>query len=265
MTSPPRILASYRASIRLGFVAALATLAIPAPAPAALMPFTGQLQISLGPLGGYAAVGAGAAEVSPGSLAFTLPPGVFPFSTSAPLTGLAPFTRLTLSFDNLTGSFAPGAGLGGGFGAAHFGMTLSGKVVAGFSVLDVTLVPIHLAGHGGSFPLAPSPLSTLSTVWGAWTTGTSARVIQLGSASSTTVTISGTDLRTPDGAGTISLVTPMTVFHGDSPFYDVPLHARLTLHFVPEPSPAALLACSALVSAWVGRQRQRRPRNGAHR
>jgi hypothetical protein len=115
-------------------------------------------------------------------------------------------------------------------------MTLSGLAGLGFEAFNFDLFPIHLAGHGGTFPLPPSTISILSTVWGAWTTGTSTRVIQVGSATSTTLSIAGGDLRGPGGVGSISMVTPMTIFQGGDPYFEVPLYAELTLHFTPEPS-----------------------------
>jgi hypothetical protein len=219
------------------------------------MSFTGQLKVTIGSLGSFTANGAGTANVSPGTLAFTLPAGVFPFSTTLPLTGVPPFTHLDVQFDNLTGSFAPGAGLGGGFGAAYFGMTLSGLAGLGFEAFNFDLFPIHLAGHGGTFPLPPSTISILSTVWGAWTTGTSTRVIQVGSATSTTLSIAGGDLRGPGGVGSISMVTPMKIFQDGDPYFEVPLYAELTLHFTPEPSTPALMALSALLFGLLGRRR----------
>jgi hypothetical protein len=241
--------------IALALSLGVAAFALSSPVAGAPMSFTGQLRVTIGSLGSFTAHGAGTANVSPGTLAFTLPAHVFPLSTTIPLTGVPPFTHLDVQFDNLSGSFAPGAGLGGGFGAAYFGMTLSGLAGLGLGTLNFDLFPIHLAGHGGTFPLPPSLTSILSTVWGAWTTGPSARVIQVGSATSSTVSIAGGDLRGPGGVGTISMVTPMTVFQGGNPLYDAPLYAELTLHFTPEPSTPALMALSALLFGLLGRRR----------
>jgi hypothetical protein len=133
-------------------------------------------------------------------------------------------------------------------------MTVGGRAAGGFSSTELTLLPLHLAGHGGTFPLPPNPVTTLSTVWGAWTTGPRSRVIRVGSATSTTLRITGADLRTAGGVGTLSMITPITVFQGADPFFDVPLYAEATLRFVPEPSRALLLGSGGLVLALLGRR-----------
>jgi len=241
--------------IALALSLGVAAFALSSPVAGAPMSFTGQLRVTIGSIGSFTANGAGTANVSPGTLAFALPAGVFPFSATTAVTGVPPFTHLAVDFDNGAGSFAPGAGLGGGFGAGYFGMTLSGSAGLGLGTFGFDLFPMHLAGHGGTFPLPPSLTSILSTVWGAWTTGSSTRVIQVGSATSTTVSIAGGDLRGPGGVGTISMVTPTTIFQGGDPYYEVPLYAELTLHFTPEPSTPLLMIMSAVMFALLGRRR----------
>ncbi len=99
---------------------------------------------------------------------------------------------------------------------------------------------------------ASPPTLVTATVWGfPWDTGTVGGVAAVvGTASSSTTSAMGTDLRTASGLGTLQLVTPFLVRVKSHPpdcggcenqwFYAGT--ARAELRFVPEPAATALLA-----------------------
>jgi hypothetical protein len=101
---------------------------------------------------------------------------------------------------------------------------------------------------GGS---AASPTFVTATVWGfPWDTGTVGGMAAVaGTASSTTTSAAGTDLRTPSGLGTLQLVTPFLVRVKSRPpdcggcvnHWYYAGTARAELHFVPEPAATLVL------------------------
>jgi hypothetical protein len=106
-----------------------------------------------------------------------------------------------------------------------------------------------LLGNGGVFTYPPGPFD-LSTPTGSWTTGVATRKLVLGSATTTTLVVSGFDHRTAGSAGALRLVAPPTAvsFFG-SP--QMPVYATLDLVFAPEPPCGALLgAALAAALAW---------------
>ncbi len=106
---------------------------------------------------------------------------------------------------------------------------------------------------------ASPPTLVTATVWGfPWDTGTVGAVAAVvGTASSSTTSAMGTDLRTASGLGTLQLVSPFLVRVKSRPpfcggcvnqwFYAGT--ARAELHFVPEPAATALLAAGLVALA----------------
>lgn len=189
----------------------------------------------------------------PGSTGFTplssIPAGQFGVSFSAGPDRFGGVMRLLGSF-NWRGELAscpycsyytliPLSPIGGPFGGTATAMTYLGGTAA-------------------------PPTFVTATVWGfPWGTGTVGAVAAVvGTASSTTTSAMGTDLRTASGLGTLQLVTPFVVRVKSQPpdcggcvnqwFYAGTAGAEL--HFVPEPSATALLAVGlgglALLFRW---------------
>jgi hypothetical protein len=244
MSSRP--LASARACL---LVAVLARAGLGAPAGAAPIAFTGELTIDLGALGQYATAGSGVADVAPTG-AFALPGGAFAISEIQPL----PFSLLGITAQlevvgaNAPGSFEPGGGPDGGFGAefAPFAGSAFLGVDLGTFPVTLTALPLVLLGNGGTFTFPPGPFD-LSTVTGAWTTGVSTRVYTDGGAT-LTLTVSGFDARTAGGLGPLQLVTPVTIFDVADAVI-VPGFATLALTFVPEPAGLLLLVVGLVTLA----------------
>ncbi len=228
---------------------ALAAAIVPSPARASTLSITGStLSLQIGVLGfPIDSVIAQSPDplpvaVSSGSGGFTLPAGLFAtFSTqSFPTNSL--ISSLTVSATNLTGTFAPGAGFGGGFGGP---MPLQGVTVIGILGGIINLViPLSVVGAPGTQLSSNISGAVIVTVSGmSWTTG-AARITGISTATPNgltlhTVTRTGSDLRTPGHAGTVTLVTPirvLTTFAGNLPGFGVQ-----TLHFAPEPGSLVLL------------------------
>lgn len=225
--------------------------------------------------------------VSTSGGAFGLPAGVFTgtyVAPTPPLTGgIPPLTGLeSVSVSAGAGSFAPSAGPAGGFGGVQpVGGTTLVSVLGGLINLRI---PLSMAGVGGVSDVTSGSLMLRVTASG-WTTGaarvtgiTTAIVRTVGGAVgpqlivgnrqfvtptfyllnwtaevlslANTVTLSGSDGRTPGGLGTLTLVTPVRVLSNVG--VQLPLFAVQQFEFraVPEPGPAALiavgLACVAL-------------------
>ena len=117
---------------------------------------------------------------------------------------------------------------------------------------------------------AAAPTFVTATVWGfPWDTGAvSAVAAVVGTASSTTTSAMGADLRSPSGLGTLQLVTPFLVRVTSRPpdcggcvnqwFYAGTAHAEL--HFVPEPAASILLTAGlGMLAVLYQRSKRREP------
>jgi hypothetical protein len=170
-----------------------------------------------------------------------------------------PIDQLILSLTgHAAGSFVAGGGPGGGLGGP---MTLGGALTVNAYSGNVTLlsVPLSVVGKPGGFVSVTGGGGTITQVSGTgWTTGAQtlmapATTLSGRSTTPTTVTATGTDLRTASGAGTLVLITPLFVrtnLTGDHVSF-----ATLTLNYVPEPSTLLLVGVGIGGLALRGRKR----------
>ncbi len=205
--------------------------------------------------------------------------------------------------ENDAGSFFGGGGPGltgfkpvSSIPASQFGVSFSGepdrfggvmKLLGSFSwrgqlancsyCYYYTVIPLSPIGgpSGGTATAtttiggtAAAPTFVTATVWGfPWDTGAvSAVAAVVGTASSTTTSAMGADLRSPSGLGTLQLVTPFLVRVTSRPpdcggcvnqwFYAGTAHAEL--HFVPEPAANILLTAGLGVLAVLYQRSKRR-------
>ncbi len=246
MGTPPRL-----APPALVVATALAATLLLGPAAAAAAPMPVHATLSLVFLGEtFGTSGSGSAEVAPdGSIA--LPAGLLSFSETRPVAGPAPIVQLGVSGPLAPGTFAPGDGPGGGFGAFFVQLQASGSIGFGGPPPLVTIpFPLWLIGNGGTFSFPPNTVSILSTLTGVWTTGTVSKAFLTPSGAATTRVLQGFDTVSAGGARLVQLVTPITVFGDPGSPPDLVLHATLDLR-IPEPGAALLLALAgaALVAA----------------
>ncbi len=209
---------------------------------------------------------------------FALPGALFASTVTpiGPLTINGPPLGIQWAISNLAGAFAPGSGIAGGFGGTLAvgpgrsilcGIPPATLPITRFNPcllnLPIFFDPVGVGGtvsNGGGF-------ITPATVTGArWTTGL-ARVTNVVTPNTagttlvpTTLSLSGADLRTPGGRGTLTMVTPIRIqtslLGGRAGGFAV-----ATLHFVPEPGtalPVALGAAAFACAGWRARGRHRR-------
>jgi hypothetical protein len=140
-------------------------------------------------------------------------------------------------------------------------MTLAGavKVVAYYGQVTLANLPLSPVGQPGGFALMTGTPGTIIQVYGTgWTTGSRtlmvpATTIGGGTQTPYTVTATGADLRTADGAGTLVLISPL--FIRTNLARDIPSFATLTLNYVPEPGTLLLLGLGIAGLALRGRPR----------
>lgn len=242
---------------RIAFLVALvAALAAPAAARAAELPFASSLELGFAtlPSASYAGSGVATAGAPDGHLQSLALPAAFAVAQLTRSIGdpnLFPIAGIQLDLANEAGSATRSGGVLGGV------LPLRGLARLCLQEPCSPLSPANL-----TIPLTvgePSTqtvdfLVTLTIQGAAWTTGTAsaygvtAHGFAHGPASATSSTAAP--------SGVVSLVTPIFVSTGTLAVADLPQHfpsyARLTLHFVPEPATALLLAggCAALALAW---------------
>ena len=199
--------------------------------------------------------------VQPGSF-FAHASGIGPYGTGG--NGLIPDSAFTtISFvssmaidldRNLSGSLAPGAGPGGGFGGAA---PFTGFMTVGFlGGLIQFHFPMSIVGQGGGSQAAAAAVAV--TVTGAaWTTGPAVvtGVTTSGGGIGNSVTVSGFDNRTAGHAGALQLVSPIRFLSNTN--FNRPMFFIQTLQFVPEPGTLLLGATGAAGILWLGRRRGR--------
>jgi hypothetical protein len=176
------------------------------------------------------------------------------------ITSAPPITQVVMSLTgNAAGNFAAGSGPGGGFGGP---MTLAGmaKIKAYSGNVTLVGVPLSPVGQPGAFVSVTGGGGTIiqasGTGWttGVWTLMAPATTVGGGTATPTTVTATGADLRAPGGAGTMFLVSPL--FIRTNLAGDIPTFAVLTLNYTPEPSTLLLFGLGIAGLALHGRKRR---------
>jgi hypothetical protein len=259
------------------------------PSGAAPLAFQAELAIVFaeGGLGEIVATGAGTAEVTPTSLQFALPAGLFDLqgTLAGPATGPVGEVRVA-------GSNASGWPAGGPDAPVIVCTPVCGPapqvgnmpLVGSLELVprdggDAIVLPLSVVGA------APAATATFATsagfggflAGGGWSLaaftlppfpppatppGTSTFTLP-----STVITVptftlppvvSGTDARTAGGLGRIQRVTPVHVVIGDDYRSGLSGYARLTVDFVPEPAPVALLAVGAAGLVAASRRPTRR-------
>jgi hypothetical protein len=212
-------------------------------------PFTGDLSVVIGGLPPIGISGGGSGSSAASGV--TLPASAFA-TTAATAPGSPFITRVILTAANGAGAFA-GATLHGPMAIRGRARLMNGGVTA-FSI-PLTLSSTRGVGLGGAPIRLGTSSSAITLSAGTWSAGL-VRVTGVGtSGSPRTVSFAGSDQRTPLGAGSLSLVTPMRISHlslGTLAAFGV-----LRLTFVPEPAAAVLLlAATALLG--LGARRARR-------
>ena len=215
---------------------------------AGALPFAGTLHLELGT--GFTISGTGQgvstparAGIASGGFATTL--------TQLPPSEFVPITRIVLgSPAGLTAaSWGLGRGPGGGFGGDA---PLLGTARIGLLGVFTLPVPLAVVGSEGATRTVSGPAITVALRGGGWTTG---RVSYFNPdfATSPLRVRTGGDLRTPDGAGRLSLVSATVVSFGVGSGFEDALFARLDLDYraepaagIPEPGALPLFGLGAL-------------------
>jgi hypothetical protein len=268
-----------------GFLAAAVfAVGVAAPASAAVVPFSGNITIFIGPLPGLPVPGAGLMTIN-GSAGYgkpvthlSVPGGAFATALTIPLPNVFPIVQLKVAaFNNPVASFSSGAAPCGtphplvtcsGGAAIHGRSGIGGSAfvgifgTAGSPGANLT-IPLAVAGAGSMFNATSSLGITVMLSGAGWTTGTASVVNpQL----LTTVTqMGGQGPNVPTGggnsAGSIVMVSPLQVYNNATGGY-LPSFAVWTLNYlkpaVPEPGVLLLLGSGVVGLAVYGRRKMKK-------
>jgi hypothetical protein len=196
--------------------------------------------------------GAGTASGTGGAASWTVGASVVP-GGAASGGGFISYVIPPAEAAALTLNSNPGAGA---FSAgAPGGMAITGTLVLKYLGASFTLlgVPVALGSPGaltGSGPIAPVFGTTLGN---AWTTGITSAQLQTAASGLVTTTLAGFN-GLVDGVGTVVMVTSLILETNLGA--DLPLFAKLTLTYAPEPSGLLLVAGSLVALAWRRRERR---------
>jgi hypothetical protein len=211
-------------------------------------PVSGSLSVILGGLPPISVTGSGTGTSSASGV--TLSASVFSANSTFP--GTAFITEVQLTALNGAGAFT-GATLHGPMAVRGNARLRNGGVTA--FTIPLTLSGTRGVGLGGAPIQVGAGTTALTLSAGTWSTGL-VQVTGVGTPGSLrTVSLAGSDARTAQGAGTLTLVTPMRISTptlGSFAGFGV-----LVLTFVPEPSALALLL-AASACALLGAHRARR-------
>jgi hypothetical protein len=231
----------------LELAAALATSGIAAGAWGG--PFTGNSSLILGGLPPVGVDGAG--NGSSTAAGVTVPASVFVATTSVPVTGPF-FTALRLTAANGSGAFT-GATLHGPMAVRGSAKLMRAGVTA--FTIPLTIGGTRGVGLGGAPLQAGAGTTAITLSAGEWSSGL-VQVTGIGTPNNLqTVSFTGSDQRTPLGAGMLTLVTPMRISNpvlGSFAGFGV-----LRLVFAPEPSSLALLLAGLALGLMAARRAAR--------
>lgn len=230
---------------------------------AAALPFVGTLELSLTAaqlpiIAGSGVAGVNGSQGAGHVTSLVLPAGAFG-TTGARVTvtdpGAAPIEGIQLTAANGAGAFVEtlGGTLGGTMpilGVAR--ICLFAPCSAPIANLSV---PLSAVGVGGSQAVAALVNVTVSGA--SWTTGTAIADTPLGNYPTAMGFAHGPASATSSTAaasGALRLVTPFLISTSIAADGPIPAFAYLTLHFVPEPASAALLALGIAVLIAGGRR-----------
>ena len=250
-----------------------------APASAATLPFTATLTVGFGTLPPIVLTASGIGVSNGGGMMFTVPSGLF--ATTRTFTGLnstilQPSQVTVKLYSNLQGVFNP-----------SFAPAIAHTPTVGLLGKNLTLPAAPPGtGVGGAMPLVGNatvwalgfPLIMLPFTVGAgtttvmaangaiyatvfptfWSTGYGFGIYTPGSMTVSYFVITGSDTRTPGGAGRITLVTPIVanVSVGGTPS-DTGIRIMLSVNFIPEPGTGLLVGAGIVGLALAGRRRRR--------
>ena len=216
----------------------------------------GSLSVALGALppiilpGGQAPV-----FVSSGTGDFVELAGLFgPANVPLPkslFTGVNLISGLTLAnFGNGTKTVVGGVGTGG----------LAGSALVNVLQLFNLSIPLSVVGQAGATVMAGSAGIQITVIGQGWTTGvatvTGVTTGTVGTGNTNTALLTGSDNRTANHAGTITLVSGFQAI--TSVAGTLPGFAIQSLSFVPEPGTLLLLGSGVAGLAVLGRRRMRR-------
>jgi hypothetical protein len=194
--------------------------------------------------------GAGSAAGTGGAASWTVGASVVPGGTATSAGYfyfvLPPIESVSLTLGSNPGAGAFSAGSPGSMGIT--GVLLLKGLGGGFTLLSV---PVSLGSPGALTGTAPGIAGT--TLGNAWTTGITTAQRQTAYSGFVTTTIAGLN-GLVGGVGTVVMVTSLVLQTNLGP-PEMPLFAKLTLTYAPEPGGLLLVAVAGSLAALAWRRR----------
>jgi len=258
----------------LGLVTSVA-----APVSAAVVPFTGTIEVTVGPLPALPVPGSGTMTItnSEGDLKpvidLRVPANAFSTTLTLPLPNVFPIVQLKIQAQNNAGTFnaaAPACGTAhpmvtcAGTAPLHGRSGLGGAAfvgifgTAGSPGANLT-IPLAVAGAGSMFNATSSLGITVMLSGAGWTTGTAS----VTTANGTVTQMGGQNIGVTAMQGNIVLVSPLQVYNNATSAF-LPSFVRWTLNYakepvvVPEPGMLLLLGSGVVGLSLYGRSRMRK-------